>query len=113
MTSSMVNLTARVPLEYIERLDVLAQQANQSRSEYLRDLVDRHIEGEDDLASGHQFGVEFFTIRQELGVVKQALGQVLVAVLMNLPDESGNGLNEAEARDLVATLLSARGGGGR
>lgn len=111
MTSTMVNLTARVPHDVLDRLDELARQAGQTRSEYLRELVEQHLDGPDDSDADHGFGVEFFDIKQELATLKQAVGQVLVTVLMNMPDERGSRLGEAEARDLVAHML--RLGGGR
>ncbi|MFG0245384.1 MAG: ribbon-helix-helix protein, CopG family [Phycisphaerales bacterium JB052] len=105
MTNSMVNLTARVSHDVLDRLDELARQAGQTRSEYLRDLVEQHLDGPDDTGRDHEFGAEFFAIKQELATLKQAVGQVLVTVLMNMPDEGGSRLAEAEARDLVAHML--------
>ncbi|MFG0313806.1 MAG: ribbon-helix-helix protein, CopG family [Phycisphaerales bacterium] len=105
MTSTMVNLTARVPHDALDRLDELARDAGQTRSEYLRELVEQHLDGADATGTDHEFGVEFFAIKQELTTLKQAIGQVLVTVLMNMPDARGSRLDEAEARDLVAHML--------
>ena len=104
MTLSMVNLTARVTNECLAQFDALAAANGTSRSEPLRELVTGYIAG-DSSDRVQALEGELRGIAQELSGLKQALGQVLVVLLINLPDEDGVRLTEDDARRAVSDLL--------
>ena len=110
----MVNLTGRVPESLLRDFDARGESVGLKRSEHLREVVLRYVEGPD--LAGHEEAIvetrgELDRLRREVAGLKQVVAQVLVAVLMNLPAADGSTMEEAAARKTVLGLLRRAKGG--